>query len=181
MSFGSRPFGSSEFGGRGGASFPFVQRTSERAREHDKRNRAWVWAQVSQLLEKPFRPGIYTLERLKDRPSVSRAWEWGQQEAEELTPPFVGSTMFRLRDGPSYIYGRFDWHIPLPTVTSTNFVQLPINCVMIGNQIYKRSDKTFEIHLAGVKTTVRGEISETSRLQGDAPSFTVKTGTKGYD
>ncbi len=54
-------------------------------------------------------------------------------------------------------------------VSSLN-MPYPVNCVLIGEQLYFRPDKPmFEM-------TPR----KTQKIAGDAPSFTVKTSNKGY-
>lgn len=54
--------------------------------------------------------------------------------------------------------------------TSTIALQKPINCVLIGQQLYDKSGRTFEIHPPRIRTrTVM------------APSFKVTTNRKGYD
>lgn len=154
-----------------------------RTREEDKRNRSWLWPGLSEEeLTAPFTPPPWTLYRQPDRPDVLRAWIWPGLSEEELTPPFVQSiAQERTRDNPYYRYGHFTWSIPEPLVTSTLFLQLPINCVMAGQQTYKDRYRTFELNDPKQRAEIKAKSSQVGRLSGEAPSFKTTTGKKGYD
>jgi hypothetical protein len=67
------------------------------------------------------------------------------------------------------------------TVSDTDVLQLPINCILAGQQHYKHRERTWDIppHRVTEEVTARG--SSTRRLRGEAPTFTTRTGKRGYD
>lgn len=65
-------------------------------------------------------------------------------------------------------------------VVSTRNLPLPINCVLIGQQLYERTGRTFERVPGRAGTRVLARSSSVQSL-GDAPSFTVKSNARGYD
>lgn len=65
-------------------------------------------------------------------------------------------------------------------VVSTLNMPLPINCVLIGEQLYERTGRTFERVPGRSGIRVRASFGATHQL-GESPSFTVKSNAKGYD
>jgi hypothetical protein len=63
-------------------------------------------------------------------------------------------------------------------ITGTDALQLPVNCVLIGQQLYERTGRTFE-RIPG-KSGTRTIASVGGRMGGET-SFTVTTNAKGYD
>ena len=67
-----------------------------------------------------------------------------------------------------------------PSVQKTSEINLPINCVLMGEQLYERNVKTLELRGGKLRTrTIVGQGSG-GRLSGDAPSFVTRN-SKGYD
>lgn len=66
-------------------------------------------------------------------------------------------------------------------VTDTTVLQLPINCILAGQQHYKVRGRTWEVVPYKKTENVAVVGAGVRRIRGDAPSFTVKTGTRGYD
>lgn len=66
-------------------------------------------------------------------------------------------------------------------LVSTLVLNLPVNCVLIGDQLYERTGKTFERvkGKSGRKTIASG--SGVKQLSDSPSSFTVTTNKKGYD
>lgn len=64
-------------------------------------------------------------------------------------------------------------------ITDTEILELPINCVLIGEQLYEGTGRTWE-RVAG-KSGQKVVSSYGGKLSGEAPSFEVKTGSRGYD
>lgn len=67
------------------------------------------------------------------------------------------------------------------TITTSATVQFPINCILMGQQLYDKTVKTIEWF--GGKTSTKTTLSATPkrRLSGASPSFTTTTNSKGYD
>lgn len=66
-------------------------------------------------------------------------------------------------------------------VTSTLSLPLPINCVLIGQQLYRKVGRTLELVPGKAGQRVRMSSAASGRISSDAPSFTVKSNAKGYD
>lgn len=66
-------------------------------------------------------------------------------------------------------------------VTSTVSLQLPINCVLIGQQLYRRVGKTFELVPGRAGSRVIASAGKGGRISSESPSFTVKSNAKGYN
>lgn len=65
---------------------------------------------------------------------------------------------------------------------STAVIQLPINCVLADQQLYKARIDVHDIGPARITHKTAASGSELRQLGGNGPpSFTVKTGNKGYD
>lgn len=65
-------------------------------------------------------------------------------------------------------------------IASTLNMPLPINCVLIGEQLYERTGRTFERVPGWPGTRVRAGATAVQKL-GDVPSFSVTSNAKGYD
>ena len=67
-------------------------------------------------------------------------------------------------------------------VTDTFVLQLPINCVLAGQQPYEFSYRESMIP-RGVRQTQRSDTNRSSvrLLEGGKPGFTVTTNNRGYD
>lgn len=63
---------------------------------------------------------------------------------------------------------------------STRNLPLPVNCVLIGEQLYERSERTFQRMPGKDGRKVIAGVRAGGRISGDAPSFTV-TKSRGYD
>lgn len=70
---------------------------------------------------------------------------------------------------------------PETSITDTEVIQLPINCVLAGQQPYKFGGREWEIpaYRRSDKTAVTR--SGVAKLRGAKPSFTVTTNNRGYD
>lgn len=66
-------------------------------------------------------------------------------------------------------------------VTSNSKIKLPINCVLADQQFYKTKIDVNDIGPAKITHSTKVSGSQTERLSGNSPSFTTKTGSKGYD
>jgi hypothetical protein len=64
-------------------------------------------------------------------------------------------------------------------ITDTQHLNLPINCVVIGQQDYEVEETVIDSHKMNIKTRVT--LSSGGTLQGGKTSFTVTTNKKGYD
>jgi hypothetical protein len=66
-------------------------------------------------------------------------------------------------------------------VTDTTRLQLPVNCILASDSLYRRI--IGDNHIVGFRKTERvsSSVTATRRLQGDASSFTTKTGKLGHD
>lgn len=66
-------------------------------------------------------------------------------------------------------------------ITSNSILELPIDCVLAGQQTLRRIEKESYVPPTAMRTNQRTLKSMPRRLSGATPSFTVKTGSKGYD
>lgn len=66
-------------------------------------------------------------------------------------------------------------------VASTLKLPLPINCVLIGEQLYERTGRTFERLSGKAGRRIIAGAKAGGRISGDAPSFTVSSSGRGYD
>lgn len=100
-----------------------------------------------------------------------------------MTKPIV--TVERPDGFSGVPYGSFSGKPqPVPSaelVTGTNVIQLPINCVLAGNQPLELSRTEIEWNDADIKTRILVKSSGVSRLSENKPSFTVTTTKRGYD
>lgn len=69
----------------------------------------------------------------------------------------------------------------LADITSTRKIQLPVDCVLAGQQPYRESGREYEIR--DRNATERGGWNRTrvARLKGSRPSFTTTTNNRGYE
>jgi hypothetical protein len=68
-----------------------------------------------------------------------------------------------------------------PAITDTEILQLPINCVLAGQQPYKERGREYEIRPRNLKSRPHTMRSGVRALKGGRPSFTVTTNNRGYD
>jgi len=61
------------------------------------------------------------------------------------------------------------------------YQQMPINCVLIGEQLYDKSGRTFERGRRRNSRRTAVSAGQRGRLSGDAPSFSVTQSARGYD
>lgn len=59
------------------------------------------------------------------------------------------------------------------TLTDTTKIQLPINCVLIGNQPLSEGERTEELWNPSLRTKTKILNSGLTQLSKDGPSFTV--------
>lgn len=71
--------------------------------------------------------------------------------------------------------------VPYSIVDTLLHLQMPINAILHGQQYYKTEIEFDDIGQARVTHRTTLSASKAGRLAGDAPSFTAKTGNKGYD
>lgn len=74
-----------------------------------------------------------------------------------------------------------EFQLTVGTVTSTTILQLPINAVLAGEQLFRDRYKTSEIFPTNRREKTRASGSGVSRLSPEKPSFIVKSTAKGYD
>lgn len=70
---------------------------------------------------------------------------------------------------------------PLTTITDTEVLQLPVDCVLAGQQVEYRRRRTFEPSRGRGGERVRVAAGARGRLGGPGPGFTVRTDSRGYD
>lgn len=70
---------------------------------------------------------------------------------------------------------------PELTITDTEVLQLPVDCVLVGEQPFRETGRTVE--LAPSRRTETPSLMQSSvrRLSGDRPSFTITISKRGYD
>ncbi len=66
-------------------------------------------------------------------------------------------------------------------VIGTTKMQLPINCILASDSLYKRIINDNQVVPFRKSESVAASASSVRRLSGGPPSFTVKTSTRGYD
>lgn len=66
-------------------------------------------------------------------------------------------------------------------IMSTRRIQLPVNCVLAGDQLYRHKYRVAEIFPTNTRERTKASVSGVSRLSKDKPSFSVKSTSKGYD
>lgn len=66
-------------------------------------------------------------------------------------------------------------------ITDTDILQKPVNYALAGEQRIKDRGREWDIRAANRKESPRVMRSGARKLGGEAPSFTVKTGNRGYD
>lgn len=67
------------------------------------------------------------------------------------------------------------------TLVDTDILQRPVNVVLAGMQPIKDRYREWDVRAPNLRTETKGTASSTRRLKGGRPSFTTKTGPKGYD
>lgn len=67
------------------------------------------------------------------------------------------------------------------SVTDTDVLRLPIDCVLAGQQPYKDRGRTWEIPKHRTSTRVGASSTPARRIRGAASSFTSRTNSRGYD
>jgi hypothetical protein len=65
-------------------------------------------------------------------------------------------------------------------VVSTLVLPFPVNCVLMGEQLYERTGRTYQKMPGKAGRRTIASSAGGGRLGGDAPSFTV-TRSRGYD
>ena len=81
--------------------------------------------------------------------------------------------------GPAYFGGAGG--LSAGDITSTRKIQLPIDCVLAGQQPYKFSGREYDIRPMSTTERVQGRRSRVRKLRGAKPSFTTTTNNRGYD
>jgi hypothetical protein len=72
------------------------------------------------------------------------------------------------------------WRAAYDPITSTDLLQKPVNCVLAGEQSIKDRYREWDVPAAG--RTERTAVSRSAvKSFGGKPSFTTKTGPRGYD
>ena len=66
-------------------------------------------------------------------------------------------------------------------VTDTNHLQLPVDCVLAGDQPYNDRGREYDIRPMNATEKTWGKHSSVRALGGGRPSFTTTTGKRGYD
>lgn len=66
-------------------------------------------------------------------------------------------------------------------VASTIHLSLPVNCVLIGEQLYERTGRTFQKLPGKAGRRIIAGARAGGRISGDAPSFSVSSSGRGYD
>jgi hypothetical protein len=66
-------------------------------------------------------------------------------------------------------------------LTDTDILQLPVDCVLAGQQPFTERGRTFEGGPQRMTRRTLGTHSSVRNLSGARPSFTIKTGSRGYD
>lgn len=66
-------------------------------------------------------------------------------------------------------------------ITDTDILQKPINCVLAGEVPFKDRWREYQIPAKYTTNKTVVKSSGARRLKGPAPSFTTRTGSKGYD
>jgi hypothetical protein len=66
-------------------------------------------------------------------------------------------------------------------ITSTDVIHKPVNCVLAGEQPYKERGRTWDIPPARTTAKPIATGSSVRRMRGPAPTFTTRTGKRGYD
>lgn len=69
--------------------------------------------------------------------------------------------------------------IGIETVTDTTILQLPINCVLAGQQEYEQGG--YDVEYVGGSYREFVSVSCSEVWQGDSPTFTTRTDSRGYD
>lgn len=82
---------------------------------------------------------------------------------------------------PNFFQPNFFQNEARGDVIDLDVLQLPVNCVMAGNQPFKDRYREWTVCPPNRRTRANAKRSEVCRLKGDKPSFTVKTGKRGYD
>lgn len=87
----------------------------------------------------------------------------------------VGGASITLDDVITGLTGEFG-----QTITDTEVLQLPVDCILAGQQHYKQSGREYEIHPRNQREFSRGSRSRVRALRGGKPSFTTTTNKRGY-
>lgn len=66
-------------------------------------------------------------------------------------------------------------------VASTLKLSMPVNCVLIGDQLYDRTGRTFERVPGKAGRRIIAGARAGGRISGDSPSFSVNTSGRGYN
>lgn len=70
---------------------------------------------------------------------------------------------------------------PELSITDLQVLQLPVDCILAGDQHYKQSGREYEIRPMNMTEKTWGKHSRVRALSGGRPSFTSTTGKRGYD
>lgn len=66
-------------------------------------------------------------------------------------------------------------------ITDTTIIQKPTDAILMGQQDYEFTDKTWDVRPMDVKVEVTVTTDGVKNISGVEPTFTTKTGNKGYD
>lgn len=69
----------------------------------------------------------------------------------------------------------------IATITDTDILQKPVNCVLAGQQPYKFSGREYEIRPMNTRSSGHINRTRVARLRGQRPSFTTTSNNRGYD
>lgn len=89
--------------------------------------------------------------------------------------------MFGHRYFSAHYFGPHYFGPSQHTVTDTDLLQKPVNCILAGQQDYKFSEREWDVRLPNVKTKATLEGGIARRLSKSPPEFTTTTNNKGYD
>lgn len=68
------------------------------------------------------------------------------------------------------------------SLTSTLMLEMPVDCVLAGHQLYYESGRTWELHAPRLRSKpVLARGTAPRRLSESVASFTVRSGKRGYD
>jgi len=70
---------------------------------------------------------------------------------------------------------------PEQSIIDTDVLQLPVDCVLAGDQPYRDRGREYEIRPMNMTEKTWGKHSRVKALSGGRPSFTSTTGKRGYD
>lgn len=86
-----------------------------------------------------------------------------------------------FQGNPSWVQTSVYWAQAASVVTDTAQIQLPVNCVLAGQQRYREKGRDYELYPQNLKTKGVNVTRSLRRLSREKPSFTVTTSKTGRD